>query len=80
MHVLARAHVKALKMGINGFLMSAPLGQLLVGTLQKAFAGKTGVGAKIDRILAGNLLIYPTLRCCCCWACMTQDLIAHRNT
>ena len=61
MHVLARAHVdvKALKMGIYGFLISAPLGHFLVGTLQKAFAGKTGVGAKIGQILASNLLIAP---------------------
>jgi len=61
MHVLARSHVdvKALKMGIYGFLISAPLGHFLVGTLQKAFAGRKGVGAKIGQILASNLLIAP---------------------
>ncbi|TDL28583.1 hypothetical protein BD410DRAFT_781095 [Rickenella mellea] len=60
-HVLARAKVdaKALKMALYGILISAPLGHVLVGRLQKAFAGKTGTGAKVAQILASNLLIAP---------------------
>ncbi|KAF5385474.1 hypothetical protein D9757_005397 [Collybiopsis confluens] len=59
--VLASYHVdlRALKMAIYGFLVSAPLGHFLVGALQKAFAGKTGTRAKIAQILASNLLISP---------------------
>jgi peroxisomal membrane protein 2 len=58
---LARGHVdiKALKMALYGFLISAPLGHFLVGALQKAFAGKTGTSAKIAQIFANNLLVAP---------------------
>lgn len=58
---LAGAHidVKAVKMAIYGFLVSAPIGHVLVGALQRAFAGKTGMGARIAQILASNLLISP---------------------
>lgn len=60
-HALARAKLdsKALKMAVYGFFVSAPMGHILVGTLQKAFAGKTGTGAKVAQILASNLLIAP---------------------
>ncbi|KAL0951382.1 hypothetical protein HGRIS_008080 [Hohenbuehelia grisea] len=59
--VLARAHIdsKALKMAIYGFLVSAPLGHFLVGLLQKAFAGKTSLKARIAQIVANNLLVAP---------------------
>lgn len=59
--VLANAHVdvKALKMALYGFLISAPISHILVGALQKAFAGKTSAKAKIAQILANNLLIAP---------------------
>ncbi|KAJ7706315.1 hypothetical protein B0H17DRAFT_919255 [Mycena rosella] len=61
LHLLARAHVdlRAVKMALYGFLVSAPLSHFLVGTLQKAFAGKTGTGAKIGQIVANNLLVAP---------------------
>lgn len=61
LHVLARSHVdvKALKMALYGFLISAPIGHVLIGTLQKAFAGKTGMRAKIAQLLASNLLVAP---------------------
>jgi peroxisomal membrane protein 2 len=63
--VLARLHidVRALKMAIYGFLVSAPLGHVLVGALQKAFAGKTSPAAKIGQILASNLLVAPIQTC-----------------
>ncbi|KAH9486609.1 Peroxisomal membrane protein PMP22 [Psilocybe cubensis] len=59
--ILAKAHVdaKAVKMAIYGFLVSAPLSHLLIGLLQRAFAGKTSAKAKIAQILASNLLISP---------------------
>lgn len=61
LHVLAALHVdiKAVKMAIYGFLVSAPLGHVLIGVLQRAFAGKTGTGAKIAQLLANNLLVSP---------------------
>ncbi|KAF8634459.1 hypothetical protein AX15_000902 [Amanita polypyramis BW_CC] len=59
--LLARAHVnsKAVKMFIYGLLVSAPLSHYLLGLLQRAFAGRTGKGAKIAQILASNLLVAP---------------------
>ncbi|GLB36018.1 putative peroxisomal membrane protein PXMP2 4 family protein [Lyophyllum shimeji] len=61
LHILAALNVdlKALKMALYGFLVSAPLGHFLTGALQKAFAGKTGTGAKIGQILANSLLVSP---------------------
>jgi len=60
-HVLAWAKIdiKAIKLAIYGFLISAPMGHILVGTLQKIFAGRTGTGAKVAQILASNLLVAP---------------------
>lgn len=46
-------------MACYGFFVSAPLGHLLVGRLQKAFAGQTGTKAKILQILASNLITAP---------------------
>ncbi|KAJ7092587.1 hypothetical protein C8R44DRAFT_816069 [Mycena epipterygia] len=61
LHLLARMHIdiKAFKMALYGFLVSAPLSHFLVGTLQKAFAGRTGTGAKVAQIVASNLLVAP---------------------
>ncbi|KAJ6574976.1 hypothetical protein B0H19DRAFT_1126616 [Mycena capillaripes] len=61
LHILARSHVdlRAVKMAIYGFLVSAPVSHFLVGLLQKAFAGKTGTGAKVAQIVASNLLVAP---------------------
>ncbi|THH33996.1 hypothetical protein EUX98_g188 [Antrodiella citrinella] len=60
-HALARAKLdtKALKMAFYGFFVSAPLGHFLVGLLQKAFAGRTDLKAKIGQILASNLVVAP---------------------
>ncbi|KAG6862434.1 hypothetical protein C0995_011874 [Termitomyces sp. Mi166 len=61
LHILAalNINVKALKMAIYGFLVSAPMSHYLTGTLQKAFAGKTSTGARIGQIVANSLLISP---------------------
>ncbi|KDQ06931.1 hypothetical protein BOTBODRAFT_167581 [Botryobasidium botryosum FD-172 SS1] len=60
-HILARSHIdlRAFKLALYGFLISAPMGHVLVGTLQKYFAGKTGTAAKIGQILASNLIVAP---------------------
>lgn len=61
MRALQSAHInmKAVKMAIYGFLVSAPLSHFLIGRLQKVFAGKTSTGAKIAQIVASNLFIAP---------------------
>jgi hypothetical protein len=57
--VRARIDSKAVKMALYGFFISAPMGHFLVGMLQKAFAGKTGLKARLGQLLASNLLISP---------------------
>ncbi|KAJ7169749.1 hypothetical protein C8R46DRAFT_1175934 [Mycena filopes] len=61
LQLLSRSHVdmRAVKMALYGLLVSAPISHILVGQLQRAFAGKTGTGAKIAQIVASNLLIAP---------------------
>jgi len=51
--------MRALKIAAYGFFISAPMGHVLVGTLQKAFAGKTGSAARIGQLLANNLIVAP---------------------
>lgn len=69
-HALARAKVdtRAIKMALYGFLVSAPLSHVLVGELQKAFAGRTGRAAKIGQVVASNLIAAPIQTACeyCC--------------
>ena len=56
----ARIDLKALKMAIYGFFISAPLGHYLSGQMAKAFAGKTpSTKLKIAQILASNLIVSP---------------------
>jgi len=50
---------KAIKMAIYGFLVSAPMSHVLVGLLQKAFAGKTSLRARVAQIITNNLLVSP---------------------
>jgi peroxisomal membrane protein 2 len=66
--VLARAKVntRAVKVALYGLLVSAPLSHVLVGELQRAFAGKTGRAAKLGQILAGNLIVSPIQTFCGC--------------
>ncbi|KAG8734015.1 hypothetical protein FRC11_013501 [Ceratobasidium sp. 423] len=60
-HALAAAKVdmRALKLSMYGFFISAPMNHFFVGLLQRAFAGRTGMGAKIAQILASNLIVAP---------------------
>ncbi len=45
------------KMAIYGTFISAPLGHALIGLLQKVFAGRTSLKAKILQILVSNLIV-----------------------
>ncbi|OJJ97489.1 hypothetical protein ASPACDRAFT_1872769 [Aspergillus aculeatus ATCC 16872] len=47
------------KMVLYGMFISAPLGHFLIGILQKVFAGRTSLKAKVLQILASNLLVSP---------------------
>ena len=60
-HLLAAAKIDSqpIKMALYGFFVSAPLGHVMVGQLQKAFAGQTGTKAKVLQILASNLITAP---------------------
>ncbi|KAH9858207.1 hypothetical protein C2E23DRAFT_803091 [Lenzites betulinus] len=60
-HLLARAQVssKAFKMAAYGFLISAPMSHTLVNALQRVFAGKSGLGARVGMLLASQLVVAP---------------------
>jgi hypothetical protein len=45
------------KMVLYGMFISAPLGHFLIGLLQKVFAGRKSLKAKILQILASNLIV-----------------------
>lgn len=47
------------KMGLYGAIIAAPLGHVLINILQRLFAGRTSVKAKILQILMSNLIIAP---------------------
>ncbi|KAL2048338.1 hypothetical protein N7G274_000249 [Stereocaulon virgatum] len=47
------------KMAVYGAFISAPLGHFLISILQRLFAGKTSLKAKILQILVSNLVIAP---------------------
>lgn len=65
-HVLARTKVtmRAVKIALYGLLVSGPLSHVLVGELQKAFAGKTGRASRLGQIFANNLIISPIQAFC----------------
>lgn len=53
------------KMAAYGAFVSAPLGHLLISILQRLFAGRTSLKAKILQILVSNLVVrisYHSLR------------------
>lgn len=45
------------KMAIYGAFVSAPLGHLLIGLLQRVFSNRTSLKAKILQILVSNLIV-----------------------
>ena len=45
------------KMAIYGAFISAPMGHVLISILQKLFAGRTSLKAKILQILVSNLVV-----------------------
>ena len=45
------------KMAAYGAFISAPLGHVLISILQKVFAGRTSLKAKIMQILVSNLVV-----------------------
>lgn len=45
------------KMAVYGAFISAPLGHVLISLLQKVFAGRTSLKAKIFQILVSNLIV-----------------------
>lgn len=50
------------KMAAYGALISAPLGHMLISILQRLFANRTSLKAKILQILVSNLIVrYPWL-------------------
>jgi hypothetical protein len=51
------------KMAAYGALISAPLGHVLITILQKLFAGRTSVKAKMLQILVSNLLVGRLCSC-----------------
>jgi len=74
-HALAHAKVdtRAIKMALYGFLVSAPIGHILVGELQRAFAGRTGRAAKVGQIVASNLIVAP-IQTFCEYNCVYNSL------
>ncbi|CAK3863608.1 Peroxisomal membrane 2 [Lecanosticta acicola] len=47
------------KMAVYGAFISAPLGHVMISILQKLFAGRTSLRAKIMQIIVSNLIISP---------------------
>lgn len=45
------------KMALYGMFISAPMGHVLIGILQKIFSGRTSLKAKILQILVSNLIV-----------------------
>jgi len=45
------------KMAVYGALISAPLGHVLISILQRMFAGRTSLTAKLLQIVVSNLVV-----------------------
>ncbi|KZT05976.1 uncharacterized protein LAESUDRAFT_654759 [Laetiporus sulphureus 93-53] len=56
---LTKINAKAPKMALYGFFVSAPLSHTMVGQMQRLFAGKTSLSAKIGQVLVSNLVVAP---------------------
>lgn len=50
------------KMAVYGAFISAPMGHFLIKILQKMFAGRTSLKAKILQILVSNLIVRPVIK------------------
>jgi len=46
-------------MSLYGIFLQAPLNHVLVTNIQKMFAGRTGIQAKVQQILFNNLTVVP---------------------
>jgi peroxisomal membrane protein 2 len=55
----AKINGRALKMAAYGFFVSAPMNHVLIGWLQKMFAGKTTPKDRMLQLLASNVFIAP---------------------
>jgi peroxisomal membrane protein 2 len=51
--------MKAFRMALFGFFISAPLGHAMVKTMHRIFAGRTGRAAKFGMLAASMLVIAP---------------------
>jgi hypothetical protein len=47
------------KMAVYGAFVSAPLGHVMISLLQRLFAGRTSLKAKILQIITSNLIVSP---------------------
>jgi len=47
------------KMAVYGAFISAPLGHVMISLLQRVFAGRTSLKAKIMQIIVSNLIVAP---------------------
>ena len=45
------------KMAVYGAFISAPLGHVMISLLQRVFAGRTSLKAKIMQIIVSNLIV-----------------------
>lgn len=50
------------KMALYGAFISAPLGHVMINILQRMFAGRTSLRAKILQIIVSNLIVRPATR------------------
>jgi len=55
----SKVNAKAFKMALFGFLVSAPLGHVLVKAMHKVFAGRGGPAAKLGMLATSLLVIAP---------------------
>jgi hypothetical protein len=55
----AKINSRAVKMATYGAFISAPMNHVLVGMLQKMFAGRTSVRDKLLQLLVSNIFIAP---------------------
>ena len=57
------------KMALYGAFISAPLGHVMINILQRVFAGRTSLRAKILQIVVSNLIVCATAGVVCRTLC-----------